>query len=197
MANRRPKREAHTFDSGSAPWQGSRRFPPAPPRPLKKAAALALPELGAKQICPTCSIKFYDLGRRPAVCPKCGAQFDPEEALRSRRVRARAVVPQEVEEVKAAPAAEAEDDGFEAEADEAPELDAVVDDPPIIPGDDADEADEAPAAPEEALGVDFAEDEDDVEEAEDDEVPFVEDDDDDFAEDEIGGLPAKEDGEDR
>jgi len=160
---------------------------------------LALPELGAKQICPTCSTKFYDLGRRPASCPKCGAQFDPEEALRSRRVRARAVVPdEEVEEVKAAPAAEAEDDGFEAEADEAPELDAVVDDPPLIPGDDdAEETDAAPAAPEEALGVDFAEEEDDIEEADDDEVPFVEDEDDAFPEDEIDGLPAKGEGEDR
>ena len=159
---------------------------------------MANPELCAKQICPTCSTKFYDLTRRPAVCPKCGASFDPEEALRSRRVRARAIVPEEeVEEVKVAPA-EAEEDGFEAEAEEAPELDAVVDDPPLIPGDDdADEADAAPAAPEEALGVDFAEDEDDVEEAEDDEVPFVEDDDDDFPEDEIGGLPSKGDGEDR
>ena len=50
---------------------------------------MASPELGAKQICPSCQSKFYDLGKRPAVCPKCGTQFDPEEALKSRRVRAR------------------------------------------------------------------------------------------------------------
>ncbi|HEY7852370.1 MAG TPA: TIGR02300 family protein, partial [Caulobacteraceae bacterium] len=54
---------------------------------------MANPELGAKQICPTCSTKFYDLTRRPAVCPKCGAEFDPEEAMRNRRVRARAPLP--------------------------------------------------------------------------------------------------------
>ena len=44
-----------------------------------------------------------------------------------------------------------------------------------------------PPAPDEALGVDFAEEED-LEEAEDD-VPFIEDDEDDFSEDEIDGLP--------
>ena len=55
-------------------------------RPLfpsgSKVRLLANPELGAKQICPNCQSKFYDLGRRPAVCPKCGESFDPEEAQR-------------------------------------------------------------------------------------------------------------------
>ena len=46
-----------------------------------------------------------------------------------------------------------------------------------------------PPPPDEALGVDFAEEED-LEEADDDDVPFIEDDeDDDFSEDEIDGLP--------
>jgi uncharacterized protein (TIGR02300 family) len=173
------------FDSGPAPWQGSRRFR----YPSKiEVASLANPELGAKQICPTCSSKFYDLTRRPAVCPKCGAEFDPEEAMRNRRVRARPPLPDDDVEQEKKPAAESED-GFEAEADDAPELDAVVNDPPILADDDTDEPD-APAAPGEALGVDFAE-EDDIEAADDDDaVPFIEDeDDDDFPDDEIDGLP--------
>src|SRR5471030_1831954 len=96
-----------------------------------KVAALANPELGAKQICPTCSSKFYDLGRRPAHCPKCNAEFDPEEALRSRRVRPRAPLPEEdVEEVKPVEA-ETEDEGFEAEPDEAKELDEGVESEPL------------------------------------------------------------------
>ena len=53
---------------------------------IGRTSALANPELGAKQICPNCSAKFYDLGRRPALCPKCGETFDPEEAVRNRRV---------------------------------------------------------------------------------------------------------------
>ena len=155
--------------------------------PSKEVAALANPELGAKQICPTCSSKFYDLGRRPAVCPKCGAEFDPEEALRNRRVRARAVVPDDdAEEEKVVKPAESED-GFEAEPDDAPELDAVVDDPPQISDDDTEDADSSTASPADDIGVDFAEE--DLEAADDDdEVPFIEDEDDDFPEDEIDGL---------
>ena len=161
-----------------------------------EVVALANPELGAKQICPTCSSKFYDLSRRPAVCPKCGAEFDPEEALRNRRVRARAIAPEdEAEEEKVVAPAEAEDE-FEAEADEAPELDAVVDEPPLLADDDTEEADTAPTSPADDIGVDFAE-EDDLEAADDDEVPFIEDEDDDFPEDEIDGLPGEGNPEDR
>jgi len=167
------------------------REPPLSALHNLQEVALPDPALGAKQICPSCTTKFYDLGRRPAACPKCAALFDPEEALRSRRIRARAVVPDdEADEEKPAVVSEAED-GFEAEPDAAPELDAVVDEPPLLADDDeTEEAD--PAAPPAAatgLGVDFAE-EDDLEEADDDEVPFIEDEDDAFPEDEIDGLPA-------
>ena len=162
-----------------------------PPHSLQeRAAALANPELGVKQICPTCSSKFYDLNRRPAHCPKCGAEFDPEEALRNRRVRTRAPLPEEeTEEVKVVEAEAVEEEGFEAEVEEAPELDEGVEAEPLVAADDEEEegAEGAPPAPDEALGVDFAEDED-LEEAED-EVPFIEDDEDEFTEDEIDGLP--------
>jgi uncharacterized protein (TIGR02300 family) len=152
-----------------------------------KDAALANPALGAKQICPTCSTKFYDLARRPAHCPKCGAEFDPEEALRSRRVRARVAVVEEDHEEEKVVSPEIED-GFEAEPDEAPELDAAVDEPPLSSDEDDSDPDATPAGPADDLGVDFSEDED-LEAAEDDEVPFIEDGDDDFPEDEIDGLP--------
>ena len=47
-------------------------------------------DLGAKQSCPSCGAKFYDLNRRPAVCPKCTTSFDPaEEGVRARRGRSR------------------------------------------------------------------------------------------------------------
>ena len=39
---------------------------------------MAKPELGTKRACPSCGAKFYDLGRRPARCPKCETEFDPE-----------------------------------------------------------------------------------------------------------------------
>ena len=144
---------------------------------------MANPELGTKQICPNCQAKFYDLGKRPAHCPKCAHDFDPDEAVRNRRVRARSIVPE---------AEEAEDQVVEKENDEdvvTPELDEVVNDPTLGVVDDDDDAAE-PAAVSEDLG-EFS----DEEEVEDDaDVPFLEDeDDDDFDESEIEGLPDGDD----
>ncbi len=150
---------------------------------------MAHPELGAKQICPNCQAKFYDLGKRPAACPKCGTQFDPEEALKTRRVRARSTAPDyetdDEKPVKAAPEAEA--DGYEDEVDETPEIDVAATEVVEV-DEDADAVEGGPAAPADDLGVDFAEDEELEDEADD--VPFLEDEDeDDNFEDEIEGLP--------
>jgi uncharacterized protein (TIGR02300 family) len=152
---------------------------------------LAKPELGAKQICPNCQSKFYDLGRRPAICPKCATQFDPEEALRNRRVRARSSTPDYEAEEEAAPAAAVvEPDGFEDEVDDTPEVDAAAAEVVEV-DDDVDSPDGVVAPPTDDLGVDFAEDEELEEDVAD--VPFLEDeDDDDNFEDEIEGLPDDE-----
>jgi uncharacterized protein (TIGR02300 family) len=177
------------FDSGPSAWQGSR--PVRPTSQFPRRSALANPELGAKQICPACAAKFYDLGRRPAVCPKCATQFDPEEALRNRRVRARST-PADYEAEEEAPVAKVvEPDGFEDEVDETPEVDVAAAEP-IVAEEDAEDVEGAPAAPADELGVDFVEEEEELEE-ETAEVPFLvdEDEDDDF-EDEIEGLPDDE-----
>ncbi len=110
---------------------------------------MANPELGAKQICPSCATKFYDLGRRPAHCPKCQNEFDPEEAMRNRRVRARVPLPEDDAEEEKPKVAEEVEDGFEAEPDEAKELDAAIEDAPLI-ADDDDEAADPDAAPADA-----------------------------------------------
>src|SRR5574338_791171 len=55
-----------------------------------KENGLARTDLGDKQVCPNCGAKFYDLRRRPAVCPKCTTSFDPdEETVRAKRGRSR------------------------------------------------------------------------------------------------------------
>lgn len=48
---------------------------------------MAKPEWGTKRICQSCSAPFYDLRRDPIVCPKCGAVYDPEAILKSRKVK--------------------------------------------------------------------------------------------------------------
>jgi uncharacterized protein (TIGR02300 family) len=149
---------------------------------------LALPELGAKQICPSCQAKFYDLNRRPAHCPKCSHDFDPDEAVRTRRVRARAApagrdIEDEAEDQVLETGVEAE----EEEEDEAvtPELDAAVDDPVLVVDD---EDGEVIAPPEDDLAA-FQE-EDDLDD-EDSDVPFLEDEEDDFDDTDLDGLPGE------
>lgn len=147
---------------------------------------MANPELGSKQICPNCQTKFYDLTRRPAHCPKCGLDFDPEEAVRSRRVRARSTTPDyEADDtpVKAAPDEDAE--GFEEEVEATPEIDDAAAAEPVDTDEDGDDV----AAPADDIGVDF-EEEPEGEEAADD-VPFLEDEDDELGDDDIA-LPDDE-----
>ena len=45
---------------------------------------MAKPELGTKRVCVSCGARFYDLGRAPAVCPKCSTE-QPAEQPRVRR----------------------------------------------------------------------------------------------------------------
>ncbi len=45
---------------------------------------MAKAELGTKRVCVSCSTRFYDLTRTPAVCPKCGTE-QPVEQPRPRR----------------------------------------------------------------------------------------------------------------
>ncbi len=137
--------------------------------------------LGQKQICPNCQSKFYDLTKRPAHCPKCGFEFDPEEALKSRRARPRTPVRDyEQDDAEAKPVRDEDAEAF-GEAEEAtPELDAAADEPDPGAEDDDAEGGAAPAAePEPGLGVDYDEEADlvEAEETEDDDVPFLEDED--------------------
>ena len=109
---------------------------------------MANPELGAKQICPTCSAKFYDLGRRPATCPKCQTAFDPEEVVKVRRVRTRSTTA-DYEDDEAPKPAETESDGFEDEVDETPEIDQGIEDEVVEA--DEDEQDGSGKAPKTAM----------------------------------------------
>jgi uncharacterized protein (TIGR02300 family) len=147
---------------------------------------LANPELGAKQICPNCQAKFYDLTRRPAVCPKCATAFDPEEVVRSRRTRSRAAPDYETDDgeakVKEADVEGAEDE--EEEVDDTPELDADAVVAPLEVDEDAEIDPGAPVAPDADLGVGIEEEE--LAEEDDAGVPFLEDEDeDDFPDDDL------------
>jgi len=65
---------------------------------------VAKPELGTKRECPECAVKYYDLGRSPCVCPKCGTSFELDVAPPLRTVKAEK--PKVKKEAEATPAVE-------------------------------------------------------------------------------------------
>ena len=46
---------------------------------------MAKPEWGRKRTCQVCGKKFYDLNKSSIICPSCGAEFDPNDYLKSRK----------------------------------------------------------------------------------------------------------------
>lgn len=42
-------------------------------------------EWGKKRTCQACGTKYYDLNKTPMICPSCGAEFDPDLLLKSRK----------------------------------------------------------------------------------------------------------------
>lgn len=154
--------------------------------------------MGEKQVCPSCAAKFYDLGKRPATCPKCSTAFDPaEEGVRSRRGRGRVAAhdpayDEDDEDAKGKKkAADGDEDEEEAE-EETAEVDAEGDGEVVVADDDEDDA--APSGDE--LPEGFNEEDPDLEDAgeDDDSVPLIEDEEE-FPEDEIGDLPNTDDEE--
>lgn len=88
---------------------------------------------GLKRICANCGNRFYDLNKRPIVCPACDTEFTGEIKLKTRRGRTAAANDPAESQVKD----KSKDD--EIEEDDAPILEADDDDAPIIDADDDDD----------------------------------------------------------
>lgn len=87
---------------------------------------MAKPEWGSKRICLSCGARFYDLGKRPIICPACGTEFEEDAFVRGRRGRAQ--LPEEtVEAVEVVEAPRAAPDQVKEEADEALADDELTD----------------------------------------------------------------------
>ena len=112
---------------------------------------MAIKERGVKRTCQACGGVFYDLLNDPIICPKCGAQYDPEAILKSRKTRLPTVEENEVKIEN--DEAEASDDndiaGVELEDDNEdvilPDVDdeeadvGVAEDDPLISDEDSDD----------------------------------------------------------
>jgi uncharacterized protein (TIGR02300 family) len=102
---------------------------------------LAKPEWGIKRVCQSCATLFYDFDKSPIVCPSCGAAFDPEAVLKSRRNRV--PVPEEAKPARP----KAKEDGAENDDDDEDEDDEILpeiddEDPPVVLAKDADATEE-------------------------------------------------------
>ncbi|MFO1117233.1 MAG: TIGR02300 family protein [Beijerinckiaceae bacterium] len=61
------------------------------------------PELGSKRQCLSCGTKFFDLGRDPILCPKCGTVFQVAMPTRAAQRAAAAAAQDEDSETDAGP----------------------------------------------------------------------------------------------
>ena len=95
---------------------------------------MAKPELGTKRICVSCGTRFYDLGKAPAICPKCGTEQPPDQP-KQRRPAGNVV--EDRRPKKPVPPPGAEDADVEVEGVEETEEEDVPEDVSEL-GDDAD-----------------------------------------------------------
>jgi uncharacterized protein (TIGR02300 family) len=122
---------------------------------------VAKPELGTKRLCGSCAAKFYDLGKDPIVCPKCGTVFEiVVPVARGRAAEAAAAAAAGAAAAAAAAAAKTKE--AEAEVAEAADVE-------LVSLEDAD----AEATGKKAEGG-AVEGEDDIEVEETEEAPFIE-----------------------
>ena len=159
-------------------------------------------DLGQKQLCPSCGSKFYDLGKRPAKCPKCSNAFDPDDEI---LVATRQAARMSVLDVEETSTEEDEDDdqaikvktvNVDSEEEDldveetTKEIDIeAMDDGDLIMGNDGDDDDElvvgggGDSIPEGFSEQDLDEDEELV----DEEIPFIEGEDE-LLDEELGDL---------
>ena len=104
------------------------------------------PDLGRKHECSECGARFYDLGKEPATCPKCGtvSTFALGAIPERKRRRREEVAPAEAPEKKVAPDADIDEDEDESMDVEELDLDDAQAERHLneaMSGDDDDEVD--------------------------------------------------------
>lgn len=82
---------------------------------------MAKPELGEKHTCVSCSARFFDLGKQPVICPKCGTEQPAEQP----RLKRAAPIP---EEQKKPAKPELDTDDLDVEVPDADDDEDILDD---------------------------------------------------------------------
>src|SRR3546814_14546154 len=95
---------------------------------------MAKAEWGTKRRCLNCSAAFYDLGKSPILCPKCGTEHNPDALVKTRR-------PARVEEAQRgkAPVKPVVDEAVVGDEDDASTGDDILEDADEFDEDDVTE----------------------------------------------------------
>ncbi len=96
---------------------------------------------GLKRVCVDCGIRFYDMKKRPIICPNCSTEFTGAIKVKSRRGRVAKALEEGAESQVAEAAAKKKavnDDFDEDEIEEADEIEVVSLDDEDVERDDAD-----------------------------------------------------------
>lgn len=111
---------------------------------MSKEATVSDPR-GLKRICTNCGTRFFDLNKRPIVCPQCDTEFTGEVKIKNRRGRLAADDTTEEDQISEAKESDDEDliEDEVAEADtvsleEVEEIDGDDDDDEKLDSDDID-----------------------------------------------------------
>ena len=109
---------------------------------IKVPKEVSKDKLGVKRICGSCGAKFYDLGKTPIICPKCGTPYEEITSPKPSAPVAPVKEAPEVEEValETDEAAEADDVEVIADDDTTVSLEDSIEDD--LSEDDDDELDE-------------------------------------------------------
>ena len=109
-----------------------------------KGSLMPNPEWGVKRTCLSCAARFYDLGRDPIICPKCGAEFDLAALVppvRGRGKKAEKAAPvKEAEAETTEDLVDDEDEGLDEAVEEIEDDDTAED--VVVADEDSDEDDE-------------------------------------------------------
>lgn len=134
---------------------------------MKTATVKSSDPRGLKRICLSCSNRFYDLNKRPILCPNCNTEYSGETKVKARRGRAASPAEAVPEALKPNPKLrEAANDGTAEEDSEEITADAdtvSLDEVEALEGSD-DDAEEALDMDDEVEDLDVLEDDDDLEE---------------------------------
>lgn len=96
---------------------------------------MAKPELGDKHTCVSCGARFFDLGKVPAVCPKC----ETEQPVEQPKLKRSVPMPEDVKK-PAKPAESSEDEVETDDVDDGGD-DDILGDADDLEDDDSIEAD--------------------------------------------------------